>query len=97
MEGNLRREIPIGEEVTLDKGRSTECRVNVLSQTKGKLFSEVQGVKSKGAWSTMTTRLTRDPEVLQQRHEAGIEYCDEHPLVSYGIKSTELGYSGELP
>lgn len=53
----LQTSLIVGQEVCLDKDRSNKSKVTVVSQTSGKLFTEVS-VDNKHTWSVMTYRLT---------------------------------------
>lgn len=57
MRSRLREDLTIGEIVTLDKGYSTECQVEVVSQTPKKLLTRIR--KGTTEWEVMTYRLTK--------------------------------------
>jgi hypothetical protein len=58
MTNKLRQKLDKGSLVTLDKGYANSSNVEVVSQTPGKLYTEVRVPGNKESWSVMTDRLT---------------------------------------
>lgn len=98
MDNGIRKKFNTGEKVLLDKGKHNSGFVVVISQTNGKLFTEVKDVNSDRSWSVMTIRLTKNLKMKQTENfsRVGLKKdllnTNENDIKVYGSRNFDNGW-----